>query len=189
MPSQRTSREAIIAKVLPVLRRNGFFHTSMADLASACELQKAHLYYYFENKEALMAGVLESVHWYFRERVFSLAYASEPSPALRLQHLLGQIAKVLGRGEGGCLMGNTALEAAPLALPPEFLHIVRAFFTDLLDALTELYESEHPPAKARKMAEQATQDLEGGLMLMQVFQDEGYFFRALQRAGQGLSSA
>jgi AcrR family transcriptional regulator len=49
----------ILRKAQALFAQKGYSDTSMADIAEACEVQKATLYHYFENKEALLFGILD----------------------------------------------------------------------------------------------------------------------------------
>lgn len=46
-------------KAQTLFAEKGYSATSMADIAEACEVQKATLYHYFESKEALLFGIFE----------------------------------------------------------------------------------------------------------------------------------
>ncbi|RMG56008.1 MAG: TetR/AcrR family transcriptional regulator [Bacteroidetes bacterium] len=181
MPLQKTSREEILVKAMRVFRLQGYHHSSMADLARACGVQKAHMYYYFENKEALMRAVLEAVLSYAEARVFPLAYEDERSPEARIEDIIGQLRRLLAMDQGGCLMANTALEVSHLQPAPDFLAVVRAFFEQLLDALTHLLKHILPPEAAQSQAETQVAALEGALLLSQVYEDPAYFERGLER--------
>lgn len=185
MPVRKTSREEILVKALQVFRQKGYHATSLKDLSMACGVEKAHFYYYFEGgKEQIMAEVLESVLLYFQERVIPIAYDQSLLPPERLDNMLGKLGRMLGSGTGGCIMGNTTLECAALADPPVFLDIARAYFEMLQQALQDLLQNEYPPETAHQYAEQMIQEIEGSLLLMQLYQDPQYLERALQRAAQ-----
>jgi AcrR family transcriptional regulator len=49
----------IIGKAQALFAEKGYSETSMADIAEACEVQKATLYHYFDSKEALLFGILD----------------------------------------------------------------------------------------------------------------------------------
>ena len=67
MPMANTVNEAkhqehvkkILGKARALFAEKGYSSTSMADIAEACEVQKATLYHYFDSKEALLFGILE----------------------------------------------------------------------------------------------------------------------------------
>jgi AcrR family transcriptional regulator len=53
------ARNQILAKAEPLFAANGFDGVSMREIAEACGMTKANLYYYFADKEALYLHVLE----------------------------------------------------------------------------------------------------------------------------------
>lgn len=188
MPTQKTSREEILIRAMQVFRRQGYHHSSMSDLARACGVQKAHMYYYFESKEDLMQAVLEAVLSYFEARVFPLAYETERPAAERMTGIAAQLRRVFLGDSGGCIMANTLLEVVHLRPAPAFLPVVRTFFDQLLAAFTALFGAHRPEAAARDLAETTVQDIEGALMLTQLYGDPTYFDRAMARAVAQLSS-
>jgi len=50
----------ILAQAQKLFAEKGFSPTSMSDLASACKVQKATLYHYFDSKEAVLFGIFEA---------------------------------------------------------------------------------------------------------------------------------
>lgn len=188
MPAQKTTREEMLIKAMQVFRRQGYHHSSMADLARACGVQKAHMYYYFDSKEDLMQAVLEAVLTYFEARIFALAYAVERPPAERMQAMTAKLRRVFLSDAGGCIMANTLLEVAHLRPEPAFLSVVRTFFDQLLAAFTALFGAVMSEPAAQAQAEASVQDMEGALMLAQLYGDPTYFDRALARAAACFSS-
>ncbi|TAE46027.1 MAG: TetR/AcrR family transcriptional regulator [Bacteroidetes bacterium] len=191
MPAQKTSKEAILIAAMQVFRRQGFHHTSIADLAKSCGIQKAHFYYYFPGgKDELMEEVLKAVRQYVRERVLAWAYDESLSMEERMAKMTEKLGKMFFGVHGGCIMGNTALETSGLMLEPGFLDIVREYFHDTVQALSHLYREAMPEDLARERAMQAVQDIQGGIMLMQLFKDESYLRQALARTrGAGLATS
>ena len=74
MPRQKVDEKTIIKEALKLFRQKSYHATSMADIAMACGLLKGSLYHYFNSKEDLMIKVIESVHTFFAETVFTIAY-------------------------------------------------------------------------------------------------------------------
>jgi len=52
-------KKRILGKAQSLFAEKGYSNTSMADIAEACEVQKATLYHYFDSKEALLFGILD----------------------------------------------------------------------------------------------------------------------------------
>lgn len=58
--TQRRRREDIIDASLKIFERDGFESAKMSDIAEEAEVAKGTLYLYFENKGALLEGVIQS---------------------------------------------------------------------------------------------------------------------------------
>jgi AcrR family transcriptional regulator len=118
------NRKRQVAKILGNARRlfarDGYDRVSMDSLAAACGLTKPVLYYYFENKRAVLLAVLEA-HW--AEQAAALE-AFRPSGDVRqtLSDLARLILKEAGRPENGDIIRIVLAEATR---HPE---IGRAFF-------------------------------------------------------------
>ena len=182
MPSKKTSREQIIYHAIQVFRERGYHRTSIKDLGEVCNIQKAHFYYYFENgKSQLMAEVLESVLTYFEERVFVHAYNEELTAEERLDKMAEKMLRAYLGGKGGCIMGNTVLETAHLGDEPRLLAITKRFFDAMHAALTHIYALRDDEVLASDKAWQVIQDIEGALIMYQLYEDQRFMARSLGR--------
>jgi TetR/AcrR family transcriptional repressor of uid operon len=123
-PADPDNRKRQVAKILANARRlfarDGYDRVSMDSLAAACGLTKPVLYYYFENKRAVLLAVLEA-HWAEQAAVLE---AFRPSADLRqtLRALARLILKEAGRSDTADVIRIVLAEAAR---HPE---IGRAFF-------------------------------------------------------------
>jgi TetR/AcrR family transcriptional regulator, transcriptional repressor for nem operon len=186
MPVVKTSKEEVVLKALYVIRERGYANASMSDLAKACDIQPSHFYYYFKNKEDLMTEILNLTHHFFKERIMVYADDAMLSPLEKLEKTFQKFEKTLNYGSGGCIMANTILETAHS--DPPFLAIVKLFFEDFLLALTKIYQVKYTEGYARDLAEQVVQDIEGGVMLSQLYKDDRYMKSAFQRAVKHLNN-
>jgi TetR/AcrR family transcriptional regulator, transcriptional repressor for nem operon len=186
MPVVKTSKEEVVLKALYVIRERGYANASMSDLAKACDIQPSHFYYYFKNKEDLMTEILNLTHHFFKERIMVYADDAMLSPLEKLEKTFQKFEKTLNYGSGGCIMANTILETAHS--DPPFLAIVKLFFEDFLFALTKIYQVKYTEGYARDLAEQVVQDIEGGVMLSQLYKDDRYMKSAFQRAVKHLNN-
>jgi TetR/AcrR family transcriptional regulator, transcriptional repressor for nem operon len=180
MPVVKTSKEEVVIKALQIIRQRGYANASMTDLAKACDIQPSHFYYYFKNKEDLMSEILNLTHKYFKERIMVYTDDATLSPLEKLEKIFQKYEKAMNHGSGGCIMGNTILETAHD--DPPFLPIIKLFFEDFLIALSKIYQSKYTEGYARDLAEQVVQDIEGGVMLSQLYKDDRYMKSAFQRA-------
>lgn len=182
MPAQKTTKEAIIIQALRLFRRQGYHATSMTDLARACGLHKANFYHYFSGKEALMRAALEAVMEYVDARIVSQLREDGRTPQEQLTAFARKFRRFFTSPEhGGCLMGNTGMEALFLPAEEEFLPLIREYFDTILEALSEVYATQMNSAAAHQRARMALQDLQGGILLMQIYQDPSYLDAALER--------
>ncbi len=180
MPIQKVTKQEVVTQALLLFKKRGYHRTSMADLAAACGLLKGSFYHYFSGKEALMKEVLEAVHSYFKAKVFVIAYDESLSPRERLEKMLAKQIKVACATEGGCLMGNMAIETA--LVTDEFRPAMRAFFDEYLNALAHVYSAKYEAPKAKQLAEQAMVEYEGAWIMVKLSDSSHYLQDVLERA-------
>ena len=185
MPVHKTNRLDILKQAGQVFRLRGYHGTSMSDLEKALNVKKATLYHYFKGgKEELMQAVLDLTLTYFRERVWPILMDEKRSPAARYTFAAGKLYHFFTRLKGGCIMGNTSLECAHLDPVPSFMREVKAYFDDSLAAMNHLYGLVLSDEAAEVQAKHFVQDLEGGIMLMRVYDDPRFLEEALKRGGE-----
>ena len=180
MPIQKITREEILSKSLDVFRQQGYYYTSMTDLANACSLQKGSLYHYFESKEALMKAILENIRTYLNTQVFSIAFEENKPASERLEKVLIKLYKALLSREGGCFIGKSTIETAPHI--PEFAEILRGIFQDWTMALQRIYSERYVPSVALTIAQQTMMEFEGAVMMSNLFKDDTILKQAYERA-------
>lgn len=178
MPKTKTSKEEVLEKVIPVLRSRGVQNSSMSELSKACGIQKSHFYYYFSNKEELIKEVLISVHSYFNYNLRKII-DSNLIITKKLENLKMLLEKTFNNTEGGCIMANTALET--LHLDPVYKKEIRLFFQDFISGLQQMLECNYSTEESLMFAEQIVQDIEGGILLMQVYSNPKYLNSAVTR--------
>ncbi len=179
MPKVKTSKEEVLSKVIPILRTRGVQNSSMSELAKACGIQKSHFYYYFNNKEELIKEVLSTVYSYFKYNLFKIidsASLSLPEKVEKMKYLMDKIFRI---PDGGCIMANTALET--IHLNPTYAKEIKSFFTDFISGLQGLLKTKYPEEEAQMLAEQMVQDIEGGILLTQIYGDLKYVNNAISR--------
>jgi TetR/AcrR family transcriptional repressor of nem operon len=178
MPAEKASRDQILNKAFVLFRTRGYQATSMTDVAEACGIQKGSLYYQFESKDDLLRCVLRRVNGFAEEKIFALAKGDAPA-AERLEHMCRRIARDYARGEGGCIVGNLALETT--GTTDAFVTEFAAFFDMLIGAFRTVLVDLYPTAEAKELAERCAQELEGAFMLDRVFPRRGYAGKTLRR--------
>ncbi len=126
MPKVQTNKETLIKKSMLVFMKNGYYHTTLSDLAKACGIEKPHFYYYFKDKKDLMREVLIYASSHIGKLVFDIAYEDKREAQVRLDIMLNNVLKIHTRNEYGCLMGNTLLET--IGNEPYFKPILSSYF-------------------------------------------------------------
>lgn len=182
MPAQKTTKEAIVVQALQLFRRQGYHATSMTDLAQACGLHKANFYHYFSGKKALMKAVLEAVSEYVDARIVVCLKDESLTPPEQLGAFGRRFRRLFASPkQGGCLMGNTGLEALFLPTETDFLPLIRQYFDTIRMALAEVYATDLEREEAEYRANSVIQDLQGGILMMQIYQDAAWLDAALER--------
>ena len=179
MPIQKISREDILLKSQDLFRRQGYYHTSMNELAEACGLHKGSFYHHFASKEALMIEILENIHTFQKTKIFNIAYDETLPPSERLGKMLAKFGKTMLLPEGGCFIGNTTLETAQHN--PEFAKILRGVFEDWIKALQHLFSTQYPSDTALRLAQQTVMEFEGAVMLKKLFNDDNLLLEVYTR--------
>ena len=131
-----------------------------------------------------MGKVIEYVHEYFQNEIFSQAYQENLSASERLENLALAAEKVFFDQETGKLYGNIGIESALVI--PEFNGIIRAFFTDFFKALKHIYGSNFSEEIASELAERSVAEVEGSIMLARIFNDKSYITNTHRRLIQRL---
>lgn len=170
MPVQKITKEEIVRIAIEVFRKQGYNRTSMSDLAQACGLQKGSFYHYFNSKEALMRGVLDTLHQYYKRKLFSIAYEDSYSPRERMEYFFKKQEPIFTQDLAGCLFGNITLET--ISMIDEFKSTIQLFFSDWIEAFRHIFLADNrTQEQAIQLARQSVMEIEGGLMMMRVFED------------------
>lgn len=176
MAVKKTDKDAVIDAALNLFRTQGYHHTSVADIASACGLLKGSVYHYFAGKKELAMAALDRVIDESRDTIFRLANDETVPPAARLTNLAEAVERFFVGRDGGCLMGSLAMEVGDSI--PEFRDRVRLYFEDWKTALASVLEERYGPERAAELAEDAIARAQGAILLMEVTKDQAVFHRA-----------
>lgn len=196
MAVQKITREEIIQKSVKIFTHNGYHDTSIADLASLLGIKNALIYYYFRDKEDLMHEVLKYVYQLTINKFDLLMTDASLSPLEKISKINRFIEKLYLNSPGGCIMGNTALEASAKvhineneetekmreSNEPKFIEIVKAYFGKWIEVMTQIFLSKYQEPKARELAEATVQDIEGSIMMTKLFKDSRFLLHALKRS-------
>ncbi len=175
---KKTDRDAVIDAALNLFRINGYHNTSMADISSACGLLKGSIYHYFPGKKELALAALDRVIADTREKLFRPALDVSLPAKARLDNLAARIERFFIGRQGGCVMGNLALEIGDSI--PEFQKRIRTYFNDWKQALAALLAERHGAGRADELAEDIVARVQGAIMIMSISRDD----RVLRRASR-----
>lgn len=171
MSANRVGIGTIIDKTLRLYRLKGYHSTSMDEVAQMCNIRKPSLYHHFPSKEALGLAVLARVQEHFEQKVFHHAYDEGQSPYKRMARLTHATEKYFFAGEGGCVVGNFALET--IDQNPAFTELIRHYFDTWAAAIAHLLVAVMPIKDARRLAALYVADIQGAIMMMRVYRDRG----------------
>lgn len=171
--TMKVNSETIILHAIDLFRLRGYHNTSMSDIADACGLIKGSLYHHFKNKEELAIHAIEKVHQFFHDEIFSIAYDTSLSSAERFKSMILKTETFFLSRDGGCLMGNLALEIIDTV--PGFREGLQRYFFEWNDSFTNIYLDKLQEKTARIKAEKAVSEIQGAIMMMRVFNDSGIF--------------
>ncbi|WP_046243613.1 TetR/AcrR family transcriptional regulator [Hymenobacter terrenus] len=180
MPTQKITKKDLLRACIQVFRKQGYYRTSIQDLAQATGLTKGVFYHHFASKEEIMHTVLDETSTYFAEKVFKAAYDTALSAEQRLENVVAAALKAFSNELGGCIFANTVLETAHVE--DTFLNQIKAFFASWQQAMQTIFAARHDVATADKLAARVIADVEGSLVLMQLYKDRHYLTDAFARA-------
>ncbi len=178
MPVKKVDKRDIIKASLRVFRQKGYHSTTMSDIAAACGLLKGSIYHHFEGKEDLMLQTIDFLHSYYSREVFSIAHDESLTGLEQLDKLAAISEEIFMKEKGGCLMANIGLETANDY--PRFRVRIKAYFEEWIQSLEHIFRKAYDAQTAREIAEFSVAEIEGAVMLMQVYHDKCYLERAHQ---------
>lgn len=162
------TKQRIIEDATRLFHRKGFGATSVNDLLSATGVTKGSLYFHYSGKEALGIAVLEKAAVAFMRFLDDALNGSTPADSLD-NFFKAALHKHQESGfVGGCLFGNTALEASDTF--PTYAHRVAEVFnawTEKLQTIiaqaqdSDLIRRDVP---AEQLAQLVVATIEGAIM-------------------------
>ena len=182
MPKQKTDPQEIIKIALEIFLEKGYHKTSMADIANETGLLKGSLYHHFNSKEDLMKAIIKSIHDWYRREIFSIQNDDSLSTDEKVRSLIAQSEEIFFTRRGGNFMTNIALET--LNVVPEFTIMIRSFFKDWINCVEAVFAVEMPKKTAAMLARQAISEIEGAVVMMELFDDKNYLRRTHKRIYQ-----
>jgi len=179
MAKVQSTKDDLIAKSIEVFSKNGYYHTSFSDLATACGIEKSHFYYYFKDKRDLMNQCLLSYTKQIQKNVFDISADDAIEPSKRIKKMLNYILKLYTENDYGCLFGNTLVET--VGKEPYFEMTIRNFFDKWKVALTSLYPQNSSKEDLEDMVLNDIEKLQGSIMLMRLYKDKSLLKRSIDQ--------
>jgi TetR/AcrR family transcriptional regulator, transcriptional repressor for nem operon len=180
MPLTKTTPKEIIKTSIAVFLKQGYYRTTMNDLAKATGLTKGAFYHHFQNKEDVMKKSLEALMQWFHKNIFILAEDKAIPHKQRLAHLSEVLYKAFTENTGGCFFANTIMETAHVE--DTFIHEIHTFFNHWEKALTHIFSIKYKGKALKQLVQQTIADIEGSIILLQLKKDPLLLKHALQRA-------
>lgn len=167
MANQKTDDETVVSVATALLRRKGYRGTTMSEVGRACGLLKGSLYNHFASKEDMAIAAMRRVSRYFQEHIFSIVSLPNLIPAQKLSQLSVTTLEYFESVEGGCLLGNLALEAMDSG--PDFQPLIAQFFQNWILAYTDIYASAgYSSEDSFRKGQDAVARIQGALLLQKV---------------------
>jgi AcrR family transcriptional regulator len=173
MPITKTDKESIIKDSIHLFKVHGYNSTTMANIGDACGLIKGSIYHHFKSKEELALACLKFIHKEFTEDIFSIAYRQNTSAINRLKRFTEAVEEYFLNSEGGCLLGNFALEISNNI--PSLKKEIMNYFNHWEEALYEIFKDELGKKLAHKKAIQCVANTQGSIMMMRLYNSPDIF--------------
>lgn len=171
------TREKITKTAAEVFHRKGFTATSINDLLEATGVKKGSLYFHFPGKDDIALAVLDKAEEEFM--IFLDAALAGPTSGSQLDHFFQQALEIHRRRGfvGGCLFGNTALEASDSN--PRYAARVAVVFSRWIGKIRAVIDKGQSDGEIRfdlpadTLAQFVVSSIEGGIMLSRLRKEEG----------------
>jgi TetR/AcrR family transcriptional repressor of nem operon len=177
------TRAKILDEATQVFHRKGFLTTTISDLLNVTGMTKGTLYFHFASKEDIGLEVLRRARDAFRQFLNEALQGETPGARLDSFFRCAMERNRSKRFVGGCLFGNTALEACDNA--PPFADLVSEVFAEWTGKLQETIQAAQASGQIRQdlpasaLAELVVATIEGGIMQSRLKQEEGPLKRAV----------
>jgi len=175
MAVQKTSKEKILKESARLFKIKGYYNTTMSDIASACGLLKGSIYHYFKSKDDIGLETLKYIHSYFDNNIFSIAYKTGIKPSQQMKLFIEKTDNYFLNSEGGCLLGNLALEVS--WSNADFKEEIKEYFFNWEKALSTIFEKKFDEKKSKELAKEYVALFQGEIMMMNLYDDKDRYLR------------
>ncbi|MGR3761822.1 TetR/AcrR family transcriptional regulator [Roseobacteraceae bacterium NS-SX3] len=140
-------RAQILASAAKVFAESGYDRASMTQLARECGISKANIYHYYDSKDAVLFGVLDTYLSELRDRVCGVELDGY-GPQDRLRRI---IAEILMAYQGADHEHQVQIGAMG-ALPEEQQKLLRGYQREMVQFLSDAIAAAAPEVFARDAA-------------------------------------
>ena len=123
----------ILKTAAQVFAREGFARASMAQVARACGISKANIYYYYDSKDGLLFDILDTYLSDLRDRLAGLDL-EDAAPEEKLHRL---VAETLLAYDGMDHEHKIQTEGIPL-LPPEQQEVLKSYQREMVAQMSNV---------------------------------------------------
>ncbi|HIP48774.1 MAG TPA: TetR/AcrR family transcriptional regulator [Lutibacter sp.] len=175
MAIQKTSREEILKQSAKLFKIKGYYNTSMSDIANACGLLKGSIYHHFKSKDDIGLESLKYIHQYFKDEIFSIANNNTLNTLEKIKLLVRRTDNYFLNSEGGCLLGNLALEVSWSNI--EFKNEIKDYFLNWEETLYKIYKEKYSDKKAQELSKEFVALIQGEIMMMNLHNDKDRYLK------------
>jgi len=179
MALKKTSKEEILKHSIKLFKIQGYYNTSMADIAAESGLIKGSIYHYFKSKDEIGLESLKYIHKYFEENIYAVAYKDKLSDKKKITLFVEKVDEYFLHSEGGCLLGNLALEVSSENLA--FKQEIQAYFLSWERALASILSNSYSPQVAQEISKEFVALTQGTIMMMTLHGDKNSYLKVGQK--------
>lgn len=173
---QAPMRKKLVLAATEYFTLKGYHGTSLTDIAQACNIRKASIFYHFESKEEIALCAIDCLRRYCEREIFQpIVYQSDAAVCERVKHFTAAIQQFYQYQPNGALPGTLATELT--GVKTAFDLPIRNYFQAWISAAESLLNHFFDPALATQRAQELIAHLEGAVMLGRVYQDSSFIQR------------
>ena len=132
-------RGQILKTAAKVFAESGFDRASMSQLAKACNISKANIYHYYDSKDALLFGVLDTYLRELRDRLMNVNGAGL-TPADHLRELVNEVLMAYHGADD-----EHRVQAAGISsLTAEQQKMLRGYQRDMVEQMSDIVKAITP---------------------------------------------
>ncbi len=176
MPPAVLTREEVVARVMAVVRRQGYDGASISELSKATGLGKSSLYHHFpDGKDDMVGAVIGSLEASLEASVFAPLRATG-TPSDRILAMNRSLEAFYDNGREACVLAILGIGDSSRRFHPRVKQLFRSWIAAIACAIEDSGVS---PELARARAVDALVRIEGALVLARSLEEPAIFGRTL----------